>query len=73
MRSPCLREDADINVLNVGARDAYGYDVFRFARRRARVAADATCVVDYLRPLHALVATWLLTDHLREVKARRAL
>jgi len=70
---PGLREDADVNVLNVGARDAYGYDIFRFACGRARVTADATCVVDDLRPLHALVATWLWIDHLPEAKAWRAL
>jgi len=63
MSAACLRKDTDVDMLDVSARDADGYDVFRFACRRARMTADATRVVDYLRPLHALVATWLLIDH----------
>ena len=54
MGAPRLRENADIDVLDVGARDPDGHDVFRFAGGRAGVTADATRVVDDLRPLHAL-------------------
>ena len=73
MRATDLRKYADIDVLDVRARDADGNDVFRFACGRAGVTADATCVVDDLRPLDALVATWLWIDHLPEAKAWRAL
>ena len=53
--APRLRKDTHVDVLDVGTRYADGYDVFRFAGGRARVTADATCVVDDLRPLHTSV------------------
>ena len=49
----CLREDAHVDVLDVGARDADGYDIFRLAGGRARMTADAARVVDDLGPLDA--------------------
>src|ERR1043166_850752 len=73
MSAARLGKDPDVDMLDVGARYADGYDVFRFACRRARMTADATRVVDYLRPLHALVATWLLIDHVAEAKAWRTI
>src|SRR5947208_17155200 len=50
MRPPRLRENADIDVLDIRARDTDGHDVFRFAGGRAGVTADAPCVVDDLSP-----------------------
>ena len=73
MGAPRLGKDTDVDVLDVSARDADGYDVFRFACRRARMTADATRVVDDFRPLHALFATWLLIDHLAVAKAWRTI
>ena len=52
MSAPRLRELSQIDVLNVGAGDADGYHVFRLARGRTRMAANAARVVDDLRPLH---------------------
>ena len=46
-----LGEEADVDGLHVGARDADGHLVLRLARRRAGVAADAALLVDDLRPL----------------------
>lgn len=60
VRATCLRKDADVDVLDVGARDADGYDIFRLAGRRARMTADAARVVDDLGPLDALI---LFFDH----------
>ena len=60
VRATCLREDAYVDVLNVGARDADGYDIFRLASGRARMTADAARVVDDLGPLDALI---LFFDH----------
>jgi len=71
--TPRLRKHSDIYMFDVGSSHADGHDVFRFAGGRARVTADATRVVDDLCPLNALVATWLLIDHLSEAKAWRAL
>src|SRR5438132_1568843 len=63
MRAANLREDTDVNVLDVRAGHADRHDIFRFARRGARMTTDAASVVDDLRPLHATVASWLLLDH----------
>jgi hypothetical protein len=60
VRATCLREDAHVDVLDIGARDAYGYDIFRFAGGRARMTPDAARVVDDLGPLDALI---LFFDH----------
>lgn len=73
VRASRLWKHADVDVLDVGARDADGYDVFRLARCRARVTADAARVVDDLCPLNPLVVTWLLIDHVAEINAWRAL
>src|ERR1051325_9438969 len=61
-----LRKYPDVHMLDVGPGDADWNDVFRFACSGARVTADTTRVVDYLRPLHALVVTWLFVDHAAE-------
>ena len=55
VRATCLREDADVDVLDVGARNADGYDIFRLAGGRARMTPDAACVVDDLGPLDVLI------------------
>src|SRR5205823_2511604 len=52
MCAPRLRKNADVDVLDVGARDTDGHDVLRLARGCARMATDATGVVDHLCPLH---------------------
>jgi hypothetical protein len=57
MRAANLREDADIDMLDVSPRHANRYDIFRLARGGARVATDAASVVNDLRPLNALVIT----------------
>jgi hypothetical protein len=44
-----------VYVLNVGARDPDRHDVLGLAGGGARVTADATRVVDDLRPLHGRV------------------
>jgi hypothetical protein len=74
MRAPHLREHTDVDVLDVGARDADGNDVFRFARRSAGVTADAAGVIDYFGPLHTILASCLLIEHLPfcKTKTRRA-
>ena len=53
MRATDLRKHADIDVLDVRARDADGNDVFRLARSRAGMTTDAAGVVYDLGPLHA--------------------
>jgi hypothetical protein len=63
VRATRLGKDAYIDVLDVGARDADGYDIFRLACRRARVTADAARVVDDLSPLDAIVTNWFRVDH----------
>src|SRR5436190_23317109 len=55
VRSPRLRKDTDIYVLDIGSGHADGNHVFRFACGRARVTADATRVVDYFGPLDGSV------------------
>ena len=45
-----LREDADVDVLHVGARDAERHLVLGLAGRGAGVAADAAGLVDDLPP-----------------------
>jgi len=51
MRAAHIRKHADIDVLDVRARYRQGNKVLRFARGRARVAANAARVVNNLRPL----------------------
>ena len=51
VRATRLGKHTDVDVLDVGARDPDRHDVFRLAGGRARVTADATRVVDDLRPL----------------------
>ena len=63
VRAAYLRKDADIDVLNVGASDADRYNVFRFARRGARMTTDAAGVIDDLGPLDWRVSSWLWLDH----------
>ena len=63
MRAPHLRKHANIDVLDVCARDADRNYVFRFACGRARVAPDAAGMIDHLRPLHAVLTSCLLLDH----------
>jgi hypothetical protein len=64
MRTPHLREHANVDVLDISARHADGNNVFGLARSGTRVTADAPRVIDYLCPLHAVFAYWLLVDHL---------
>src|ERR1051326_7160661 len=47
MRAPRLWENTDIDVLDVGARDANGHDILRLARGGARMATDTTGVIDH--------------------------
>ena len=54
MRATDLRKHADINVLDVRARDADGNDVFRLARSGAGMTTDAAGVIDHFGPLHAI-------------------
>src|SRR5437870_3883785 len=72
MRAPHLRENTHVNVRHVGAGDSYGHDVFRLARRRARMTADAAGVVDDLGPLNAVLASWLWLDHLFRISEAQA-
>src|SRR5438552_11097311 len=74
MRAAHLRKDAYVDVLDIGPRHANRHDVFRLAGRRARMTADAAGVIDYLGPLHALVASCLFVWHLSffETKLRSA-
>src|SRR5438105_11154344 len=68
MRATDLRKHADINVLDIGARDADGHDVFRFACGRAGMTTDAAGMVYDLGPLHSISSSWLLLDHLLNFK-----
>ena len=54
MRASSLRIDAHVNVLDVGARDAERNEIFRLARGRAGMAADAARLVEHLRPLRLM-------------------
>ena len=54
MSATDLRKHADVNVLDIRARDADGHDVFRLARSRAGMTTDAAGVVYDLSPLHAI-------------------
>jgi hypothetical protein len=69
VRPPRLRKDPDVDVLNVSAGDPDGNDILRLTCGGACVTADATRVVDYLGPLYARIATWLLIRHLAEAKS----
>ena len=50
MRATRLRKLANVHVLDIGAGDRKRHQVFGLAGGRARMAADAACVVDDLRP-----------------------
>ena len=63
MRATNLREDTDIDVLDVGARHPDGHHVFRLAGSRTRMAADTASVIDDLGPLHGLLGSCLLFNH----------
>jgi hypothetical protein len=52
MRAAGLREDTDINVLDVSAIDRKWNEIFGLAGRRASVTPDAAGMVDYLGPLN---------------------
>ena len=54
MRASSVWKLADINMLDVGARDGKRDFIFGLARGRARVTAYATCMVDYFSPLNRL-------------------
>lgn len=54
MRASRLGKNADVNVLDVGSRDADRDNVFRLARSRAGMTTNATRVVDNLGPLNLL-------------------
>src|SRR5215831_10113994 len=65
MRPAHLGKDTDIDVLDVGAGHTNGHNVFGLAGGGTRVTADAPCVIDYLGPLHTILARWWwLVDHL---------
>ena len=59
MRAPHLRKHSDVDVLDVGAGDAYRHDVLGLAGGRARMTTDAAGVVDHFRPLDAVLASCL--------------
>src|SRR5882672_2157076 len=63
VRAAHLGKHAYVDVLDIGPRDADGHDVFRLARRRARVTTDTASVVDDLGPLDRRVSSWLWLDH----------
>ena len=63
MRAARLRKDADVDVLDVSARDGKRHEILRLARGRAGVTADAAGVVDDLGPLHTVIASCLWLDH----------
>ena len=50
---------AYIDVLDVGASNRERNFIFGLARRRARMTANATRVVDYLGPLNGLRLLWI--------------
>ena len=54
MSTARLRENTDVDVLDVGASNTEGHYVFRFARSRAGMTPDATGVVDDFGPLDLL-------------------
>ena len=63
VRAAHLWKHAHVDVLDIGPRDADGHDVFRLARRRARVTANTASLVDDLGPLDWRVSSWLWLDH----------
>ena len=63
MRAAHLRKHADIDMLDVSTRHAYGNDIFRFAGCRAGMTTDTTGVIDHLGPLNTAIASWLFLDH----------
>jgi hypothetical protein len=52
MSAARLRKDADVDVLDVGARDRKRNEIFRLARGGARMTTDTARVVNYLGPLN---------------------
>src|SRR5215472_16156799 len=63
VRPTDLGKDTNINVLDVGASNANGDDIFGLAGRGTRVTADAARLVDYLGPLHPIIRCGLLLNH----------
>jgi hypothetical protein len=61
-----LWKHSDVDVLDVGPRDTYGDNVFRLARGRAGMATDTAGVVDNLRPLDAVLSSWLWLRHVSD-------
>jgi hypothetical protein len=55
MRTTSLGEDSYVNMLHVRPRHGKRNQIFRLARGRAGVTANATRVVDDLGPLHRAV------------------
>jgi len=64
MRAAHLRKHADVDVLDVSARDTYGHDIFRLAGSGAGMTPDTAGVIDDLRPLNAVVSSRFLLAHL---------
>jgi hypothetical protein len=54
-----LRKNANVNMLDISARDGKRHKVFRLAGRRAGVTADASGMVNNLGTLPSL-CLWLL-------------
>src|ERR1700687_1137317 len=63
VRAAHLGKHAHVHMLDVSPSDADGQDVFRLARRCARMATDTASVVDDLGPLDWRVPSWLWLDH----------
>ena len=66
-----LWKHSHVDVLDVSPRDADGHDVFRLARRRARMTTDAAGVVDDLGPLDPVCSSWLLLKHVFDFGAAK--
>ena len=67
VRASRLREGADVDVLDVSARDGKGNEVFRLAGGRAGMTANAAGVIDYLGPLDSRCLDLLRLEHERSV------
>jgi hypothetical protein len=55
VRASHLRKDANVDVLHISASHGKRDKVLRLARRRTRMTANATCLVDDLGPLNRAV------------------
>ena len=71
MRAPHLGKHADVDMLNIGARDADWDYVFRLAGCRARMTPDAASVIDDFGPLDRGFATWFWLKHVFDFGAAR--